>query len=431
MESYEPFVSLGVALAAGLLIGMERQQSANEDDPGNFLGGARTHPLVALVGACSMLLARQLGVVALAIGLLAVGAFVVVSYVDDVKKGRDRGLTSEVAFLLSFSLGALALSQGVIEPVQQKLIAVASIAVVATLLLSIKLSLHSVLAKASKEDVFATLKFLLVAVVALPLLPDRTFGPLDVLNPRNLGLMVVLIAGISFVGYLAIRILGARRGLGLTGLVGGLVSSTAVTLSFSGRAKEEPRLNASFALAVVLASSVMFLRVLLEVAVVNQELLPRLAIPMGAMAVGGALSSALLYRRSRKVEASLPEIQFSNPFELSSALKFAALFGVILLVSKAATTYFGAGATYLTGLLAGTTDVDAITLSMARLAKGTISAEVAVTTILIAVASNSVVKATMATVVGGWAFGRIIALAYLVSVALGGLGLALLWSGVI
>ncbi|HEY3447581.1 MAG TPA: MgtC/SapB family protein [Myxococcales bacterium] len=431
MESNEPFVSLGVALAAGLLIGMERQQSSTEEDKDNFLGGARTHPLVALVGACSMLLARQLGVVALALGLLAVGAFLVVSYVDDVKQGRDRGLTSEVAFLLSFSLGALALSQGVIEPLERKLIAVASIAVVATLLLSIKLSLHSVLQKASKEDVFATLKFLLVAVVALPLLPDRTFGPLDVLNPRNLGLMAVLIAGISFVGYLAIRILGARRGLGLTGLVGGLVSSTAVTLSFSGRAKEEPRLAASFALAVVLASSVMFLRVLLEVAVVNQELLPRLAIPMGAMAVGGALSSAILYRRSRKLEASLPDIQFSNPFELSSALKFAALFGLILLVSKAATTSFGAGATYLTGLLAGTTDVDAITLSMARLAKGGLASEVAVTTILIAVASNSVVKATMATVVGGWAFGRIVALAYLVSVGLGALGLGAIWMGLV
>jgi uncharacterized membrane protein (DUF4010 family) len=243
--------------------------------------------------------------------------------------------------------------------------------------------------------------------------------------------MVVLIAGISFVGSLAIRILGARRGLGLTGLVGGLVSSTAVTLSFSGRAKEETRLHASFALAVVLASSVMFLRVLLEVAVVNRELLPRLAIPMGAMAVGGALASALLYRRSRKLEATLPEIQFSNPFELSSALKFAALFGFILLVSKAATTYFGAGATYLAGLLAGTTDVDAITLSMARLVKGGLAPEVAVTTILIAVASNSVVKASMATVVGGWAFGRIVALSYLCSVALGALGLGAMWLGVV
>lgn len=431
MESYEPFVSLGVALAAGLLIGMERQQSSSEEDHGNFLGGARTHPLVALVGACSMLLARQLGAVALALGLVAVGAFLLVGYVDDIKKGRDRGLTSEVAFLLSFSLGALALSQGVVEPLERKLIAVASIAVIATLLLSIKLSLHSVLAKASKQDVFATLKFLLVAVVALPLLPDRTFGPLDVLNPRNLGLMVVLIAGISFVGYLAIRILGARRGLGLTGLVGGLVSSTAVTLSFSGKAKEEPRLNASFALAVVLASSVMFLRVLLEVAVVNQALLARLAVPMGAMAVGGALASAFLYRRSRKSEASLPDIQFNNPFELSSALKFAALFGAILLVSKAATTYFGSGATYLTGLLAGTTDVDAITLSMANLAKGGLAPEVAVTTILIAVASNSVVKATMATVVGGWAFGRIIALSYLCSVALGAAGLGVIWMGLV
>jgi len=428
MESLEPFVSLGIALAAGLLIGMERQQSAPTDQDGSFLGGARTHPLFALVGACSMLLARQVGVAVVILGFLSVSAFLVVAYVDDVRRGRDRGLTSEAAFLMSYSLGALALTQGVIEPVDRRVIVVAALAVATSLLLSIKLSLHSLLQKASKEDVFATLKFLVVAVVVLPLLPNRNMGPMEVINPYKMGLMVVLIAGISFLGYFAIRILGARRGLGLTGLIGGLVSSTAVTLTFSGRAKTETSLHASFALAVVLASTIMFCRVLLTVFIVNADLLGRLAIPMGAMAFGGLLSSAVLYRRSRKGEAgNSGDVQFSNPFELSSAVKFAGLFTLILLASKAATTYFGTGAIYLTGLLAGTTDVDAITLSMARLAKDNLSPEVAVTTILIGVGSNTIVKGSMATIVGGWQYGKNIAAAFGTSMVFGAIGVAVMW----
>ncbi|MBI5542593.1 MAG: MgtC/SapB family protein [Deltaproteobacteria bacterium] len=427
MDLLEPFISLGIALAAGLLIGMERQQAAPEED-GSFLGGARTHPLFSLMGACSMLLARQVGVAAVIVGLAASASFLVVAYVDDVRRDRDRGLTSEIAFLISFALGALALSQGVIEPLEHRVSVVAALAVTTTLLLSIKPSLHSLVRKASKEDVFATLKFLVVAVIVLPLLPNRTVGPLDVINPYKMGLMVVLISGISFVGFFAIRILGTRRGLGLTGVVGGLVSSTAVTLTFSGRAKEEPALHGSFALAVVLASTIMSVRVLITVAVVNAALLPRLAIPMGAMALGGLLSSAWLFQRSRKVEsAGSSEVQFSNPFELSSAVKFAALFAVILLAAKAATTYFSTGAIYLTGVLAGTTDVDAITLSMARLAQGGLAPEVAVTTILLGVGSNSVVKGAMATIVGGWLFGRTIAAAFGLSLFLGGLGLLAVW----
>ena len=431
MTEYEPFLSLGLALSAGLLIGLEREQSApiDEEKPeGGFLGGARTYPIFALVGACTMLLARQAGLAVVVFGFLATLAFLVISYSHDVRTGGDRGLTSEASLLLCFLLGALALTEGVLEPIRQKVFVVASLAVVSTLLLSIKPTLHSFVRKASKEDVFATLKFLVVGVVMLPLLPDRTYGPLEVINPYNLGLMVVLIAGISFVGYVAIRILGPGRGIGLTGLVGGLVSSTAVTLSFSGRARQEPRLAASCALAVVLASSIMFGRVLLEVAVVNSALVADLAVPMVAMTLAGAAASFWFYRHSKSHEKAAANVSFSNPFELSSALKFAVLFAVVLLAAKAATTYLGTGATYLTGLLAGATDVDAITLSMANLARrGEIGDEVAVTTILIGAASNTAVKAGLATMAGGWAFSKRIVTAFAAILVTGAVGLAVVW----
>lgn len=431
MAPYEPFLSLLLALFAGLIIGLERQQSAEGDGTAKaeILGGARTHPLVALVGACSMLLASHAGPGVPLVILAGFLVFLALSYAHDLRTTGSRGLTSEVAMLLTFLLGALSAADETLLPVERKLVVVSSVSVVATLLLSIKPRLHALVAKTSKEDVFATLKFLLVALVVLPQLPNRTMGPLEVLNPFKIGLMVVLIAGISFTGYVAIRALGTQRGLGLTGILGGLASSTAVTLSLSGRAKEEPRLQDSFAMAIVLAGSIMFLRVLVTVAILAPALVSLLAIPLVAMAIGGFIAAGLLWRHSKaRTPAGAGDIHFSNPFELGSAVKFAAFFALVLLAAKAANTYFGSGAAYLTGVLAGTTDVDAITLSMARLAQtGSIAQPVAVTTILLGVASNTLVKAGMTAFAGGWAFGRRIILVFSALLGIGALGIVFVW----
>lgn len=430
MQSFEPFLSLLLALFAGLLIGLERQQNAGGDTAGSeTLGGVRTHPLVALAGACAMLLVPQVGPGVLLLGLAGFLLFLGLSYAHDLRTASMRGLTSEVALLLTFLLGALSAAGPAIFPVQQKVVVVSSVSVVATLLLSVKPSLHALVQKASKEDIFATLKFLLVALVVLPQLPNRTMGPLDVLNPYKIGLMVVLIAGISFTGYVAVRVAGPHRGLGVTGILGGLASSTAVTLSLAGKAKEEPRLWDAFVMAILLASSIMFLRVLATVALLAPSMVPSLAIPLGSMAVTGFLASLLLWRKSQAPASSeAGEIQLTNPFELTSAFKFAAFFALVLLGAKAAVTHFGTGATYLTGLLAGTTDVDAITLSMARMTQtGGIALPVAVTTILLGVASNTVVKAGMTAFAGGWGFGRRIFLLFGIQLGVGALGLILVW----
>lgn len=428
METYEPFVSLGLALVAGLLIGVEREQSQRpEHGEDSFLGGVRTHPLFALVGGVSMLLSREIGLVVVALTFAALIAFLAISYADDVRHGRTRGLTSEAAFILAFLLGALAASDEIIAPLQRKVFLVASAAIVATLLLSLKPRLHSVVRRASPEDVLATLKFLVVAVVVLPLLPNETYGPLQVLNPFEIGVFAALIAGISFTGYLAIRMLGPRRGLGVTGLVGGLASSTAVTMTLSGRAREAPSLHASCALAIALASTIMFPRVLVEVALVNAALLRHVALPIGAMGIAGLVVSGWFWHRSGHTERA-PDIEFRNPFELSSAIKFAALFAIVLLGARAATEYLGRKGTYLAGVAGGLTDVDAITLSMASLsATGEVAERVAATTIYLGTVSNTVVKAGMATVVGGWVFGRQIAIAFAALIAAGLAGVAVLW----
>jgi uncharacterized membrane protein (DUF4010 family) len=430
LDTYELFASLGLALVAGLLVGVERQQSAvTEDKPeGDFIGGSRTYPLFALLGAVAVLVSRQLGAWVMLTAFVGVLALVGLSYAGEVFRGGDRGLTSEVALLLTFLLGALSMTEGALEPLRLKAFAVLSAAVIATLLLSVKLPLHAFIAKATKEDVLATMKFLIVAVVLLPLLPDRTMGPLDALNPFKVGLMITLIGGVSFVGYVAMRVLGPGRGLMLTGIVGGLVSSTAVTLTFSKRAKEAPAIASACALAIVLASTIMCVRVVVLVGVVNRAIVDSLVPPMGAMTVVSIGACFMLYRESRNDHGDArAEVKLSNPFSLGSAVKLGILFAIVLFVSKAATTYAGAGGTYLTGLLAGTTDVDAVTLSMADLSKRGLSEEVAVTTILISVASNTMVKGALAAALGGWALGKRTTLAFAASIAGGLAGVAWIW----
>lgn len=426
MGPYEPFASLALAAAAGLLIGLERERSRpHEESALAFLGGARTHPLLALVGGVGTLAAREVGLLAVAVPFGALVLLLGLSYAGEVWRDRHRGITSEAALLLSFLLGVLALTDGVLASTTQKVFAVGSVAIVATFLLSAKPTLHPLVRRVSAEDVAATLKFLLVAVVLLPLLPDRTYGPLDVLNPFQIGALAVLISAVSFAGYAAIRLLGARRGLGVTGLVGGLVSSTAVTLSMAGRAKERPEIAESAALAVMLASTVMFGRVLVIVALVSPGLVAEVAFPMVAAIAAGLAASLAFWLRSGRARTKEGGVPLSNPFELGSALWFAVLFAAILLGTKAASLHLGTAGTYAAGLLAGTTDVDAITLSMAKhAADGGLSARVAATTIFLGAASNTLAKGVLAAGAGGAAFGRRVLLAQLAVLAAGALGLA-------
>jgi uncharacterized membrane protein (DUF4010 family) len=426
MDSFDPYLSLAVAIASGLLIGLEREQSRDGDqERGTFLGGARTYALFAGVGGVSSMLAQAFTAWIMVAAFLAVAALAAISYLDDVKSGRDRGLTTEASLLLTFLLGALAPANQIIASTTQRVMLVASLAVVTTFLLSAKPWLAPLIQRVSRDDLYATIKFLIVAIIVLPLLPNQTYGPLDVLNPFSIGLMIVLIAGLGFAGFVANRVLGAGRGFAVTALLGGLVSSTAVTLSFSARAKESPALARAAAVAIVLASTIMFPRVLVEVAAVHRPLLSLLWIPFGAMTVAGLVACALLYLRARGKEKTgpSPEVALSNPFELGSAVRFGLIFAVVIFVSKAAQIYAGAAGMYAAAALAGTTDVDAITLSTAKLAQGGLSPATAVNTIMIGAVANTAVKAGLATVLGGWHLGRIVIAALAFVIAAGGAAL--------
>jgi uncharacterized membrane protein (DUF4010 family) len=403
MTLYEVAGSFGLVLAVGFLIGLQREQTMQVERGarGLFVGGIRTFPLIGLAGGISALLARVYGAWIVIVALAALGVLVAIAYFDDVRNNRDRGMTSESAFVVTFLLGALALSPEVVK--ESRLLIVGGLGVAATALLSLKDALHDWAAKVSKDDLYATVKFLVVAVIVLPLLPTE---PIWEISPRKVGLTITLIAGLGFAGYVAFRVFGAGRGLTLTGLLGGLVSSTAVTLSMAGRAKEHPDLAAACAAGTTLAWTVMFVRVLVVVALIHLGLAKALAIPLLAAAAAGAVYAALMYRSLRQKPAGGKEVKLTNPFSLWSAIKFAALLTAVLVLSKLFHRWFGGAGLIVISAIAGTTDVDAVSLSAAKLAGENLSFDIAVVAILVACASNTIVKGIMAWIVGGSGLGR-------------------------
>jgi uncharacterized membrane protein (DUF4010 family) len=283
------------------------------------------------------------------------------------------------------------------------------------LLLTLKDYLHRLARRVELVDVEATLKFAVISLIILPLLPNAAFGPppLDVINPYKIWLMVVLIAGLNFLGYVLVKVFGSEHGLVVTGILGGLVSSTAVTLSFSQRSRQEPAMSSAFVLAIVVAWTIMFLRVVVIVGMVSRSLAGDLALALGLMAGAGLLVSLVLWQRTRfhgkGVVTAGP-----NPFELGEAIKFGLLFGVVTVVAKAAEVYLGETGLYIAGAVAGLTDVDAISLSMANLAAAEpASLTIAARTIVIAVVSNTLTKTGMAVFLGAPALRRTLLLAAL------------------
>ncbi len=425
MEAFEPYLSYALALFSGLLIGLEREHSrAQAGQQGRFIGGVRTFPIFALAAAVSASLGKSLGPWPFVIASVGTLVFAVLGHRKWDEEGSG-GLTSEGAFLLSFLLGALSGTTEVCGSTTQKVFIVASLSVIATMLLSAKPFLHELSAKISRDDVIATVKFLLVAVVVLPLLPNEERGPYGVLNPWKIGVNVTLIAGVSFVGYAASRVMGPGRGMLITGIVGGLASSTAVTLASSQRTKENPELATAAALSITAASSVKAVRVVLLVAATNQALLKTMLAPFLAMAVAGAVASALLYARTRARGKDGQEPKLQNPFELSESIKFGAAIVGVMLVSRWAQEQFGSVALYVTSLLAGLADVDAITLTVSTMAsRGEVQAAVAVGAIYLAVLANTLTKQGITMVVGTRALAVRTAVTSALMMAAGGAGIA-------
>lgn len=400
------FQAFATALLLGALIGIERELRKAEDGPGT-LGGLRTSILFALLGALGGWLAKAMGEPLLLVAVLA--AVVLLVGAGYLQGGRVRpaalGLTTEVAMVLAALLGATV-------TLGHRELAI-PLGVVVAAVLAYEQPLHGLVAKLGWTDVFAGLRLLLASFVVLPLLPDRTVDPWGALNPYVLWLLVILISSLSLVGYVATRWLGAERGTLLTGLTGGLVSSTAVTLAFARQARDEPAAARALACGILIAWCVMFARVVVAALAVNRDL-AWLVLPSFTLLtlVTAALAWWFYPRRAQAAgaPATAQSVPLENPFSLTAAIKFAALFAAVLLLVKLVQLYLPGRGVYGVAALAGLTDVDAITLSMAEYAKSN-DPVIAVRAIMIAAISNTLVKCGMVVSLGGPALRRPVLLA--------------------
>lgn len=385
MELSELFMRFGVATAIGFIVGLQRE-FAHQGKGEEIFAGERTLALMGIVGCSAAFIAdiQDSPSAFLAIIFLA-GVFISAGYFVSAWRG-NMGLTTEIAALIVMLTGAI-VYWGYFE------VAVA-IGVTTTILLSIKLETDTLIQRITREDIDATLKFAVISAIVLPILPNTGLGepPFDVLNPYRIWLMVVFISGISFLGYILMKTVGAKRGIGLTGFLGGLASSTAVTISFSERSQSENALAKPFALAITVAWTMMFSRVLIEVAALNKILFSAVWIPLVAAGIAGLIYSIYLYISQKSVDEG--EIVLSNPFEIGPALKFGLLYALILLASRTAQLYLGDVGIYASSVLSGLADVDAITLSMAQLSRGSdgLATSTAAQAIVLATMSNTVVK---------------------------------------
>jgi uncharacterized membrane protein (DUF4010 family) len=412
---------LASALIIGALVGIERERSKALS--GNVgIGGVRTFILFALIGAVSAWLSQALANAWIFVtAVAAVAALTVAGYVVQARvKPNAVGLTTETAAVGVCLLGG-ACTVGYTEMALAVGIAVSAV-------LAYKESMHGLVAKLGPEDISAGVKLLAATFIVLPLLPTTAVDPWGVLKPRPLWTLVILIAALSLVGYVATRALGPRRGTALTGLSGGLVSSTAVTLAFAKQSREEGgKTDDALAGGLLLAWAVMGVRIVVIAAVVCAPLVRPLLLPISALTVVTLGASALFLRRARAQEpAAAGEVALKNPFSLTAAAKFGLLFAVVLIVVAGVERYFPGQGYYIVAALAGLTDVDAITLSMSRLARdGGADAHTAVVSMVVAALSNTVVKCGMIVALAGPALRRRTVLATAALLA-AGVGVALL-----
>lgn len=399
------------ALLLGALIGLQRGWVARHLAAGERIAGIRTHALVGLLGGFSAVLSAVLTPWVFPVAFLGVAAIALVAYRARLQHERNFSITGLIGLLLTFMLGAIALSVSVFLA--------AAGAVVTALILDYKAEIHGLLAKLEEHELDAGLKLLLISVVILPLLPNQGYGPGAAINPYEIWWLVVLIAGISFVGYFAVRMAGARRGILFTSLFAGLSSTTALTLNFARLSRQAPEASRLLAAGVLIACGTMFPRLLVYAYLINPELISLLLLPVITMALALYVPAVFIWRGIEQTVSLEKPVLDRNPLDLSAALYFAVLITVILLLGEWLSSTVGDAGIYLLAAASGVADVDAITLSLTRLSVTGIGLDTAVLGIVIASAVNNLVKAGLTVWLGSARLWRLVILPMVASLLLG------------
>lgn len=400
--------NLALAATAGFVVGFEREWTQTSEKRRHTFAGARTFALIGMTGGLAGLLDD--GALIAAAALVVIGALTIVGYWIETKEAPGRGGTTEIAIFATLLLGVAA-GRGALLLAAAGAVAVAGI-------LSLKPFVSQWARSLTAREIHATLRFLAISVLVLPVLPDESLGPYGALNPRTLWLMVVLISGLSFLGYWLVKFLGGGRGVLVTGIVGGLASSTATTLSLAQFARDRQSAPSAVAAGIVAANVVMLARVGILLAALSPATLSVAAPALVAAGVVGAAIALAIWRAAPKDGGG--EVKLGNPFEIKPALYFATLIALISVLSAYGADRFGAAGIYAIGFISGLADIDAMTLSASRqAATGSLLPDIAAGAILLAAIANIMTKAIMALTIGGRAAGLLVIAAFAIIIAAG------------
>ena len=412
MDSYLILQDLGISLLLGLLVGLQREH-AGEGRP-----GMRTFPLITVFGTVAAVLGMEFGGWIVAAGLICLVAVSTFPHLITLREDNPaKGTTTDMAVLVMYGVGALL----VVAPMEVGVAVGGGVAV----LLQFKPELHSFAKRLGNRDLKAIMQFVLITCIVLPVLPNDTYGPLDVFNPRETWLMVVLIVGMSLGGYIVYKFFGRDAGILLGGILGGAISSTATTVSQARQAHGDGAGSRAAAIVVMIASTVVFVRVLVEIAVVAPAFLSTAGPPVAALMLLTMVPAFAAWYRVRKEPSQMPEQE--NPTHLKSALLFGGMYALVLFALAWAKEYVGTEALYALAVLSGLTDMDAITLATARMSK----TDPAILDdgwrfIIVAAVSNLAFKAGLIGMLGNRRLLRQILILFSIP-AIGGLLLVVLW----
>ncbi len=408
-----------ISMAIGALIGIEREHSHIGKER---FGGIRTFILIALMGTLAAFLSQEYGSIILILIFASIAVFVMMGYIGTLYIEKNIGIVSELASLLTFLFGFMCYTG------ETRDFAVV-LAVLTTLVLATKNYTHGFVNAVKDIELLDTLKFALITLVILPLIPNREIVLLDAwpviaLNLYQIWLMVVLISAVSYIGYIFMKVFGTGRGIVMTGVLGGLVSSTAVTLLMAEKVKANKNVMDECVFAAVIASSMMFIRILVVVAIINVSLIPKIAVPVLFTALTGIILSALVWQKRSSLDVGL---DVKSPLSIGHALKFGAFFALVMLMIKVLYSNFQTAGIYATSIISGIADVDAITLSMSLMAKNSeILPVVATVAIVLAAIINTFVKFSIAWGMGTHQFGKRVGAIFAVMILVGLLSLLLL-----
>lgn len=416
LEQSDFFIRLLVTTGIGFVVGLEREHaslSKNEE----IFAGLRTFVLVALLGFVTGLFSAYYSYWISIAAFLSISLIVAVSYWISAHRGQLGG-TTEMAILLVFFLGNLTL----IGHIEMSL----TLTIVMVVFLSLKVKFRNIVGNISQTELYAFIQFVIVALLLFPFLPDQDFGPYDVINPREIGWVIVLTSGAGFIGYILMKFMGTGRGIMLTGILGGLVSSTIVTWVFSKRSRNTPELSNSCTVAIMSASTIMILRVIFWIFIFNRSLLPALMIPLLLLLCTALGITLFFYRKEGHPDTSTTDLPLGEPLNLREAIFFGVIYTTILLIVSYANEQFGNRGIFVSSIIAGLTDIDAITISMTKIGGTSLPVLSAQIAIILATLSNTIVKLAISLWAGSNQLKRNVLIGYGLIFVAGILGILLL-----